>query len=214
MPCNHKFKSDLNLDRLDFEPTTLIVGTFNPDWPASNTAEWFYGRTHDARGNKSNHFWDVLPRIYHEPGLIDAGPYEWKLFCKRNRIAITDLISSIDDADAGNREHNKVLAGYADEAIVFNFDDFEFVNIVQLLRCQPFIRNVYLSRGITEAFWRHLWNPVMQYCSMNSIHERRLLTPSGNSLYQQDVHNDEHPDDVISLPQDYLLKRWQQEWHV
>jgi len=47
MACNHKFIEYLNLENLDFEPTTLIVGTFNPEWPAGNQAEWFYGRTHN-----------------------------------------------------------------------------------------------------------------------------------------------------------------------
>jgi hypothetical protein len=34
MACNHKFKSFLRLEKLDFKPETLIVGTFNPAWPA------------------------------------------------------------------------------------------------------------------------------------------------------------------------------------
>lgn len=55
MPCNHKFQEDLNLERLDFKPTTLIVGTFNPEWPDGNQAQWFYGRTHDQNGNRNTH---------------------------------------------------------------------------------------------------------------------------------------------------------------
>ena len=214
MPCNHKFKNDLSLDRLDFVPTTLIVGTFNPEWPANNTSEWFYGRTRDANGNRSNNLWDVLPRIYDEPGLIDASPREWKQFCHRKQIAFTDIISAIDDADANNPEHIKVLTGYDDKAIAWNFDDFAFVNIVQLLRHHPTMKNVYLTRGITEAFWRHLWNPVMQYCNLNGLHERRLLSPSGNSLYQHELHSHENPDDMIPLLEDYILMRWKQEWHL
>jgi len=41
MPCFHKFLNYLNLETLDFEPTTLIVGTFNPEWPIGNNAMWF-----------------------------------------------------------------------------------------------------------------------------------------------------------------------------
>ncbi len=212
MPCNHKFKRDLHLDRIDFEPTTLIVGTFMPEWPA-NTAGWFYGKTHDANGHRSSNFWDILPRIYGEPSLIDATPDEWKLFCHNKQIALTDLISCIDDADADNPEHIKILAGGADDAIAYNFEDFVFVNIAQLLERHPGIKNVYLTRGITEAFWRHVWNPVMQYCSQNHIHERRLLTPLAAPMYQHDAYNDEHPDNAIPLLADYILMRWQQEWH-
>jgi hypothetical protein len=212
MPCNHKFKSDLDLERIDFKPTTLVVGTFIPEWPA-NTAEWFYGRTRDADGNRINNFWDILPRIYNEPGLIDATPHEWKMFCNRNQVAITDLISSIDDAHTGDPGHNKILAGNADDAIVYHFDDFVFVNIVQLLKRYPSIRNVYLTRGVTEVFWRHVWNPVMQYCNTNHIHERRLITPFGNTLYQHDAYNNDNPGNRIPLLEDYLLMRWKKEWH-
>ena len=207
MACLHKFHYNLDLEQLDFEPTTLIVGTFIPEWPAGNAAEWFYGRT------ASNYFWHVLPRLYGEGSLINTTPGEWKQFCHDKKIAITDLISSIDDADPGDPGHNKVLGGFDDKAIVYNFDDFVFVNIVQILRRQPSIKHVYLTRGITEAFWKHLWNPVMQYCSLNDLHERRLLTPSGSALYQYEAHNNEHPDDVIPLLEDYILMRWKQEWH-
>lgn len=41
MACRHKFIDYLNLDNLDFDPTTLIVGTFNPEWPDGNHAECF-----------------------------------------------------------------------------------------------------------------------------------------------------------------------------
>lgn len=207
MACNHKFKSYLDLSKVDFEPSTLIVGTFNPEWPDTNTAKWFYGRT------ANNNFWDVLPRLYGGPSLIDADPTDWKQFCANNRIALTDLISAVDDADANNKEHRKIIGGYSDQALVYNFDDFEYVNIVQLLKNNPSIRNVYLTRGISEAFWRHIWNPVIHYCSMNDLRERRLLTPSGNAFYQHGAHNNDHPEDTIPLLEDYILRRWQQEWH-
>lgn len=207
MPCNHKFQSDLNLTKINFEPNTLIVGTFNPAWPANNTAEWFYGRT------AKNHFWDVLPRLYGEASLINDTPVEWKQFCHEKKIAITDLISSIDDADPDNSEHAKMLGGFSDNAIEHNFDDINYVNIVQILQRQPAIRNIYLTRGITEAFWRHIWNPVMHYCSVNNIHERKLLTPSGNAFYQHGAYNNQHPENKIAQLEDYILMRWQQEWH-
>jgi len=207
MACDHKFQQYLNIEHIDFEPTTLIVGTFNPMWPDSNPAKWFYGRT------ANNYFWDVLPRLYDEESLTNATPNEWKQFCHDKRIAITDLISSIDDTDPTNPIHIKVLAGYADNAIVHNFDDFLFVNIVQILRRHPTIRNVYFTRGIGETFWRHLWNPVMHHCYLNNLRERKLLTPSGDAVYQHGVHNTENPDDVIHLLQDYILRRWRLEWH-
>jgi hypothetical protein len=212
MACNHKFQSYLHLEKLDFEPTTLIVGSFIPEWP-ENMAEWFYGRIYDVDGKRVNCFWDILPRLYGEQSLIEAGADEWKQFCRRHKIAVTDLISSIDDAEPDNRKHTAMLASLADNAMFYNFDDFVFVNIVQLLQRHSSIRNVYLTRGVTEAFWKHAWNPAMRYCNLNHLHERRLLPPSTSDLYQHTLHNTENPDNQIPLVEDYILMRWKKEWH-
>ncbi len=206
MPCLHKFQSHLELQKIDFEPTTLIVGTFNPELPAGNSAEWFYGRT------GSNYFWDILPRLYGEGSLIGATPVEWKQFCHEKQIAITDLISSIDDADPADPKHNKMLGGFSDDAIIHNFEDFNYVNIVQLLKLHPSIRNVYLTRSVTEAFWRYLWNPIVHYCNHNNIRTRILLAPTGDASYHHDACNKEHPEDPIPRLEDYILVRWRQEW--
>ena len=207
MPCHHKFKSYLNLERLDFTPNTLIVGSFSPAWPYSNEEEWFYGRTAD------NYFWDILPRLYGQESLIKATPAEWKRFCHDKQVAITGLISSIEDADADNPAHSKALGGFSDKAIHYNFDDFDFVNIVQLLRRNPSIKNVYITRGITEAFWRHLWNPVAHYCNHNNISEKILLTPTDDATYPHGAYNEQNPDNRIPLLENYILKRWKSEWH-
>ncbi len=207
MACHHKFQRYLNLEYLDFQPTTLIVGTFNPEWPANNPAQWFYGRT------AGNCLWNVLPRLYGGESLIHASPVEWKQFCRHRQIAFTDLISSIDDADPGNKEHQKILGGFSDNAIIHNFDDFVYINVVQLLQRHPSIKNVYLTRGITEAFWKHRWNPVAHYCSQNNIRERTLLTPSPNASYHHEAYNNQNPGNQIPSLEDYILMRWQEQWH-
>ncbi len=206
MSCAHKFLSYLELERLDFEPTTLVVGTFIPEWPEEPT-EWFYGRT------AHNYFWDILPRLYGEESLINASPNEWKRFCRNKQIAITDLFKSIDDADPNDPEHRKMLGSLSNNSIIHNFEDINYVNILQLLRLHPAIKHVYLTRGVTEAFWRHLWNPVTHYCNHNGVRERKLLTPSRDAAYQHEAYNGQNPQNKIPLLEDYLLTRWQQEWH-
>src|SRR5439155_10013157 len=119
------------------------------------------------------------------------------------RIAITGLISSIDDADPANQEHINLLNGFADKGIVYHFDDFEFTNVVRLLKDHPTIKSVYFTRGIIEAFWKHLWNPVMQYCKLNGIHERRLITPSTEASYHLEAYNKEHPEPPLERLEDY-----------
>lgn len=212
MPCQHKFIEYLDLDRLDFEPETLVVGTFNPAWPANNQAEWFYGRTHDQFGNVNNNFWDVLPRLYGEVSLINDTPFEWKAFCKRHKIAITDLITSIEDADEDNRDHIGKLRSYSDKSIAGDFNKQVPNNIVALLKNYPSITNVYLTRGTGETFWRRLWRPVVQYSNLNGLNEKKLLTPSRYAFYQHGADNNKNPNNQIVLLNDFILMKWSNEW--
>jgi len=218
MPCNHKFQQYLNLELVDFEPTTLIIGTFNPEWPApnaegqeGNNAGWFYGRT-DNDGRADNNFWEVLPRLYGEPNLRNSPPGDWKTFCHNKLIAITDLICSIDDARQADPNHFRILGGYADHEIATNFYDFDLVNIVRLLRNSPTITNVYVTRSISEAFWRNKVHSIKTYCDAHEINFVSLLTPSGYAYFQQGKYNRQHPNAQLSL-EDYILMRWQAVWH-
>ncbi len=207
MSCNNKFQNHLELKTIDFEPTTLIVGTFTPSWPDPYGSKWFYD--HPATGL----FWQVLPGLYGKPSLISASAAEWQQFCRNNRIAITNLISSIDDADSADKAHSSIFKGLSDKAVAFNFEDFVFIDIVQLLKRNPTIKNVYLTRSITEAFWRYAWNPVMHYCSANNLHERKLLTPGAEAAEQLEVYNTQHPHASISSLNEYILMKWKHEWH-
>lgn len=213
MPCNHKFQQDLNLERLDFKPTTLIVGTFNPEWPATNTAQWFYGRTHDQYGNPNNSFWDVLPRLYREPSLLNSGPVEWKKFCSRHKIALTDLISCV--IDANQPQDNAVMGGYADNVIANDFHQHAFTDIVGLLRTHASIKNVYLTRGEGQ-FWTHLWAPVALYSEQNGLHQEKLLTPSKNARFSMFPYNRQNPPPQFNMAtlNDYILMKWQEKWHM
>ncbi len=214
MACNHKFKSDLYLSNLDFKPETLIVGTFNPEWPAANTAQWFYGRTHDEDGNQNNNFWDVLPRLYEEETLINAGPKEWRGFCRKKRIAITDLIASIDDAEEGETEHQKHLGNYSDKNIATKFKQHSPTKVDKILENHPSISNVYLTRGTGEIFWRNLWQPVVEYAGRREgIREATLLTPSGYAFYQQSRYNKKNREQPINALADFILYSWEQQWH-
>lgn len=211
MACLHKFHEYLTLERLDFEPTTLIVGTFNPAWPAGNPAQWFYGRTHDEHGNQNNNFWEVLPRLYGKESLINATPVDWKAFCKSYKIAITDLISCIDDADEANVDHIDLMSGFADDDIATRF--FDLVNIVRLFRQHPSISNIYITCGFTGTFWKHKVYPIKQYCDTFGVNLKPLITPSGYAYLQQGKFNRANRNAQLNLP-DYILMRWQEQWHL
>jgi hypothetical protein len=206
MPCQHKFYKYLSLEKLDFKPQTLIIGTFNPLWPPSNEAEWFYGRY-------ENHFWEVLPRIYGEQSLKESGTKEWKAFCCRKQIAITDLIKSIDDAHIENIEHNKLLGTFSDKNIAEKFHNHSLTDIIGIIEKNPSIKNVYLTRGVNETFWKRLWRPIYQHCKKHQIQSKTLLTPSGYAFYQINRFNKKHPNNQVNTTQELILREWQEEWH-
>lgn len=211
MPCHHKFIEDLNLENLDFKPEVLIVGTFNPAWPENNQAQWFYGRT------RNNYFWDVLPVLYQHHGLrsipAEEKPLAWKKFCQTQKIAITDLIDSINDADELNNEHHLLLRNYSDSNIADSFNDFALTDVVSLLKKHPSIKSVYLTTRAQIPFFNDIWNAIENYSNINQIHCRRLLTPSGSARYhippgyvpQFPVYN--------GVLANYILENWHQEWH-
>ncbi|MBL0136235.1 MAG: hypothetical protein IPP79_20795 [Chitinophagaceae bacterium] len=96
-------------------PKTLIVGTFNPEWPEGNYAEWFYGRV------DNNYFWDLLPRMFDDEGLRSQTHIQWKIYCRKKEVALTDLLSVILDAHPQNEEHRKILGEYTDTGLASKF---------------------------------------------------------------------------------------------
>jgi hypothetical protein len=202
MVCLHKFADDLSLERLNFEPNTLIIGTFNPGWDKlNNTATWFYGRT------RNNYFWDVLPRVYGQPDLRLKNHHDWKAFCHRNNIAMTDLIHSIDDADDNNPDHIAYLSSYRDDLIARQFKHFIYVDIPGILARHKTIKHVYLTRSIKDVFWWRRWQPIVSYCERHGIKAQTLLTPSGGARFQ--IPKDEN----LSL-RDFILREWLGKWSL
>lgn len=204
MPCQHKFYDYLKLRNIDFEPETLLVGTFNPE-VEGNKAEWYYGRF-------DNNFWDVLPRLYGSKSMRCSTPNEWKGFCKEHKIAITDLICSIEDADMNKKENVAKLKTFSDKLIANDFKNFEFNKVDNLLSNHKTIKNVYLTRGISDTFWKNLWKPIEKYSNENDLHEARLITPSGYAFYQQAKYNKLNPTQPLSL-EDFILEDWKSKWH-
>lgn len=201
MACIHRFVDDLMLEAIDFQATTLIVGTFNPGWNnLGNYAPWFYGRT------RNNYFWEVLPRLYGELSLRQASPAEWWAFCHRHQIALTDLIASINDADANNPDHIGYLKNYRDDLIAKRFESFNTVDLPALLAKQHTITQVYLTRRVNHRFWQQLWQPAQDYCQQHGIKHQTLITPSASARFQ--LPKNQH----ISLG-DFILAEWQASWH-
>lgn len=202
MPCRHKFYEDLYIEYAkDWKPTTLIVGTFNPEWPEKNYAQWFYGRT------ENNLFWTVLPGVYNQQSLICSNKDSWFSFCKENKIALTDLISCIKTADVSNEDHYSIVASYSDASIAKHFsqnEDLELVDIVNILKENPSIKHVYLTRSANSGLWKKLWEPVREYCIQNGINVNELLTPSGYARIKYFKENRSQFDTLSS----FIISKW------
>lgn len=203
MACKHKFYTDLKWENLNYGPKILFVGTFNPEWPASNYAQWFYGRT------DSNYFWEVLPRLMGKKSLLCSSPETWKTFCKTNKIAITDLILEIENANPKNKKHAMILSKYSDDDLVKHFkNNLELNKITEILDQIPSIQSVYLTRS-ASGFWGQQWKQITGY-TKRKIHFAELLTPSRYASYQLSKYRKDNVNTPMSLP-DYILKRWQEK---
>jgi len=222
MPCLHKFHEYLNISKgylnsnskeLDFNPVTLIVGTFNPSWPEGNEANWFYGRI------KNNYFWDVLPRLYNHPMSLRNNNLnnhsDWKKFCFDKKIVITDLISEITDADENNVEHQEILKTYLDSSIADYFINFSFTSIVEILEKHPSIKNIYFTRKEGIELFDEEWTKVERYVQENTdrnFHIKRLLTPSASARFQIKQYKKDNPQDPSPL-RNFIYSSWLEKWH-
>src|ERR1700748_2304052 len=135
MPCFHKFfghphhmVGDNGL-LPNWDADTLIIGTFNPsnEWVPHNPANYFYGR--------SNYFWKTLPAFACEEIIGNDNVAEQITFLQRKRIAITDLLISINDADINNVHHLNWIGNYLDNNFA-NFNELAWneLNILQYIQ--------------------------------------------------------------------------------
>lgn len=177
MPCIHKFYEDLQLEYVNWEPRTLFIGTFNPEWNEceNNYADWFYGRT------ANNEFWCILPKVYGQPSLMMGNRESWINFCRANAIAITDIIEQID-ADANNPNHRNAICKFKDEDLE-NFE-VQLNDIPMILNNYPSINQICITRSTPNAFWDACLNATVEYVNGNpdrNILVRRLRSPSRGS---------------------------------
>lgn len=174
MPCNHLFHQDLQLQYVDWEVRTLFIGTFNPGWILPNNyAEWFYGRT----GN--NEFWSILPTIHTGESLLNEDAETWKNFCRGHHIGITDIITSLTNADEHNPEHVMMIKGFKDHNLAA-FAKLQ-TNIPQILENYPRIEQVCITRKTLPPLWRELFQSTFDWVQAHperNIQIKRLRSPS------------------------------------
>jgi hypothetical protein len=190
MSCIHKFyghrfhQTDVFGLLPQWEANTLIIGTFNPSnlFHPTNDALYFYGRT-------SNYFWDILPLFAGETSIEKNNPDRQKIFLEKNKIALTDLLISIDDAEVNNSEHLSSIQTVQDREIE-RFRQFTWnTNQIQLFIDKNNIEAVYftfLSNQFKNCQDQNTFEfqtrIIENYCRTKGIFTSRLFTPSGQGL--------------------------------
>jgi hypothetical protein len=198
MTCKHNFYTDLDLGYAYYNPEILIVGTFNPAWPNANYSKWFYDRT-DA-----NYFWDVLPRMLEGKSLLTENPSEWKAFCKRNKIAITDLIKEVTTFNQKNERDKAILATYGDSELLKYQEHFKYNSIADLKTKYPSIKHILFTRKL-DSNWKDFW---MKYGINNYSEINEFYTPSRYASYATSKWRKENGyDKPISNP-DFIIGKW------
>lgn len=174
MACQHKFFNDLQLQYVDWEVRTLFIGTFNPSWNVcDNDAEWFYGRV------QRNGFWCILPTIHEGVSMIDGDRNTWIDFCRRNHLAITDILSSLDNADETNPNHQRIVCKYKDD----DLEEFDSTlnDIPLILEQHTSIKQICISRQTLPEFWEDCFIDTFMWQQNNpdrNLQFRFLRSPS------------------------------------
>lgn len=175
MAIRHKFYDWLTLpeELVDWEVEKLIVGTFNPDLVENNYADWFYGRVN------RNHLWQILPELHNSDNLKCSSLEERIIFCKEQKIAFTDLITEIPNADSENENHLEIISKFRDRDIITHFGPTEeliWTDINRILNERESIKEIYLTNSGNDE-WGKKFNTIERE-SDNNIHFSKLYTPS------------------------------------
>jgi hypothetical protein len=213
MPIKHKFySSDFGngfeshnaILQTPYEPEVLILGTFNPDTPNSNFADFYYGR---------NYFWPAfkklikneanvenrprMPRIGNIRHPLDPSLSEVKEICARLKLTFADFIVEVfhkedpickmldnDNVTFNNLEFNLIQDGLKNGIEgLSKLDEFGQIhwnteNIIDYIESNPTIKNVYLTRQPTGV-WKSHWIYIQRKFKNRELNFTNIFTPSG-----------------------------------
>ena len=131
MSCIHKFNDTKDFKGLipNWYFDKLVIGTFNPsnDFHELNKANFFYQR-------KKNYFWDVFPLFYNSKPISKEDVNLQKSLLKVNKIGITDILTSINDANKNISNHIQLISTVKDDDLEkfksFNWNTKNIINII------------------------------------------------------------------------------------
>lgn len=224
MPISHKFKTcnwgngfatnSAILDSTPYEPEVLFLGTFNPDTPNANHADFFYGR---------NFFWPALKNLFihnhvvvdhrrmrtigNPPAILNPTLHEIFELCKQLKLSFADLVSDVlhvgnpnyqlqqnDNVIVAGNEYNLIQDGQNKE--IGGLEQLDIIgqvnwnndSIIAYLKNHPTIRTVYFTRG-PRGIWLRKWNLIKNDPLLSRVQFINIYTPSGRRLKNPQMNN-------------------------
>jgi hypothetical protein len=195
------------LDTTPYKPEIMFVGTFNPNTPNDNFADFFYGR---------NYFWTAFKNLFSHngvqltdrrmpnrgvpPAILNPTLPEIFELCIKLKLTFSDLIFEVLNKDNTNyqilQNDNVIINGVEynliqDERIgivgglqqlnTLGQVNWNTQNILDFLCKNPQIKMIYFTRQPTKI-WKEQWDLIINHNCMAGRLTTNLFTPSGQSL--------------------------------
>lgn len=214
MPIQHKFYQtnfsngfethNAILDITPYKPEVMIVGTFNPDTPNANFADFFYGR---------NFFWTAFKNLFihnavvisnrrmppngNPPAILNPTLLEIFDLCRKLKLTFSDLVLEV------LHNNSPVYQVLPNDNVIFNRVEYNLIqdgqnenvgglqqlnalgqvnwntqNIITYLCNNPQINTIYFTRRPT-GIWATQWNQIINHNCMTGRLKTNIFTPSG-----------------------------------
>jgi hypothetical protein len=192
------------LEKTPYKPELMIVGTFNPNTPNSNFADFFYGR---------NFFWPAFKNLFIHDGIVllnrrmppngappaILNPTLPEIFelCIRLKLTFSDLILEVlhnnnpnyqilmnDNVINNGLEYNLIQDGLngniggLQQLDALGQVNWNTQNIINYLCNNPQIETIYFTRR-PIGIWAAQWNLIINHDCLSGRLTTNLFTPSG-----------------------------------
>lgn len=197
------------LDRTPYKPEIMVIGTFNPNTPNANFADFFYGR---------NFFWTAFKNLFIDnevvllnrrmpargvpPVILNPTLSMIKDLCIKLKLTFSDLVLEV----LHNNPNYQLLQN---DNVIFNEVEYNLIqdgrnrnvdglqqlnalgqvnwntqNIINYLCDNPQIKTVYFTRQ-PRGVWAIQWNLIVNHNFGRALDFRKIFTPSGQGLQGQ-----------------------------
>lgn len=190
------------LDKTPYKPEVMIIGTFNPNTPNSNFADFFYGRNYfwpalkNLSENKIAYFKSRMPKrgIIKEP--LNPTIDEIFIVCKKFKLTFADLILEVlhnvnreyqilrnDNVCFNGKIYNLIQDGKKEEVEgleqldEINQVNWNINNIIKYLELNPQIKTIYFTRQPTKV-WKKYWLSIVNDKRLKGRVFTNIFTPS------------------------------------